>query len=83
MSLQRETQESSQYPLPNNPLSATPKRQSPCEHCKDHRGSGATESGISHYLHFEDNDCFFPPSELGRRPPSQRDGPDRKRSSMN
>ncbi|CAK38511.1 uncharacterized protein BO96DRAFT_468829 [Aspergillus niger CBS 101883] len=29
------------------------------------------ESELSHYLHYEDNDGFFPPAWLGKAPPTQ------------
>ncbi|KAL3264451.1 hypothetical protein ABHI18_000767 [Aspergillus niger] len=29
------------------------------------------ESDLSHYLHYEDNDGFFPPAWLGKAPPTQ------------
>ncbi|KAL5363958.1 hypothetical protein BJX96DRAFT_156498 [Aspergillus floccosus] len=29
------------------------------------------EDDLSHYLHYDDNAPFFPPSDLGEKPPSQ------------
>ncbi|KAJ5373516.1 hypothetical protein N7517_005522 [Penicillium concentricum] len=40
----------------------------------------STDSGVIHYLYFEDNDGFFPPSWIGkdseRRPSSENTGGD-------
>ncbi|PYH36561.1 uncharacterized protein BO87DRAFT_414488 [Aspergillus neoniger CBS 115656] len=35
------------------------------------RRSISEESDLSHYLHYEDNDGFFPPAWLGKAPPTQ------------
>lgn len=62
----------------------TPRADNP-EHSKQEQaivrnGKGdltdnLAESGLLHYLHFEDNDGFFPPSQLGKKPdtPGPRD----------
>jgi hypothetical protein len=39
------------------------------QHLDQHRNS--TDSNVIHYLYFEDNDGFFPPSWIGKDP-SQR-----------
>ncbi|KAB8228488.1 hypothetical protein BDV23DRAFT_165677 [Aspergillus alliaceus] len=54
-------------------LNAVPLSQIAPENRRETRGSNSTESDMSHYLHFEDNDCFFPPGELGQKPPTQGD----------
>ncbi|PLB33329.1 uncharacterized protein BDW47DRAFT_114121 [Aspergillus candidus] len=36
------------------------------------RRTSSVDSDISHYLHYEDNDSFFPPSVLGEKPPTSR-----------
>ncbi|OJJ71459.1 hypothetical protein ASPBRDRAFT_56050 [Aspergillus brasiliensis CBS 101740] len=37
------------------------------------RRSISEESDLSHYLHYEDNECFFPPTWLGKKPPTQQE----------
>lgn len=59
-------------PRPSNHKSST-------ETEPDAQGRSRTtsvDSDLSHYLYFEDNDCFFPPSELGEKP-----SPDEKHRS--
>ncbi|PWY93805.1 hypothetical protein BO94DRAFT_532749 [Aspergillus sclerotioniger CBS 115572] len=36
------------------------------------RRSSSVSSDLSHHLYYEDNDCFFPPTWLGKKPPTQR-----------
>ncbi|RAL05717.1 uncharacterized protein BO80DRAFT_420916 [Aspergillus ibericus CBS 121593] len=35
------------------------------------RRSSSVSSDLSHHLYYEDNECFFPPSWLGKKPPAQ------------
>jgi hypothetical protein len=58
--------------------SRSSNRMSSTETGPDAQGRSRTisvDSDMSHYLYFEDNDCFFPPSELGEKP--SPDGKDR------
>ncbi|KAB8257448.1 hypothetical protein BDV32DRAFT_127417 [Aspergillus pseudonomiae] len=52
-------------------LSSVPESQNPPENIRRSRGASTAELDMSHYLYFEDNDCFFPPTELGQKPPRQ------------
>lgn len=63
----------------NNPSSTAPEH-SKQEQAIVRNGKGdltddLVESSLLHYLHFDDNDGFFPPSQLGKKPgaPEARD----------
>lgn len=56
---------------PSNRMSSTQTEPD----AQGHSRTTSVDSDLSHYLYFEDNDSFFPPSELGEKP--SPDGKDR------
>ncbi|GMG10978.1 unnamed protein product [Aspergillus oryzae] len=60
----------------------SPQSQSPPENTRGSCGASTIERDMSHYLYFEDNDCFFPPTELGQKPPRQGEGREPRQSRM-
>ncbi|KAE8376510.1 hypothetical protein BDV26DRAFT_265479 [Aspergillus bertholletiae] len=60
-------------------LSSVAQSQTP-ENVGGSRGPSTIESDMSHYLHFEDNGCFFAPTELGQKPPRQAEGQEPRHS---
>ncbi|PWY63497.1 hypothetical protein BO83DRAFT_324057 [Aspergillus eucalypticola CBS 122712] len=64
------TQQSSQPRAIQTPSLA---RDSHGNDAEGDRRSISEESDLSHYLHYEDNDGFFPPAWLGKAPPTQHD----------
>lgn len=49
-----------------------PSRRSPQQSGSQSEGAEHPfEDDLSHYLHYDDNASFFPPSDLGEKPPSQ------------
>ncbi|PYH73989.1 uncharacterized protein BO88DRAFT_330441 [Aspergillus vadensis CBS 113365] len=70
------TQQSSQPRVIQTPSLARGSHGNDAE--RDRR-SISEESDLSHYLHYEDNDGFFPPAWLGKAPPTQHgDGTKKK-----
>ncbi|OJJ44805.1 hypothetical protein ASPZODRAFT_134943 [Penicilliopsis zonata CBS 506.65] len=59
-------QETSKATEQHQPVLITPETP-------DHHNRTDADSDLSHYLHYEDNNCFFPPSWLGKEPQRQLD----------
>ncbi|KAE8132314.1 hypothetical protein BDV38DRAFT_261733 [Aspergillus pseudotamarii] len=63
-------------------LSSVSQNQTPPGNIRRSRGASTVEPDMSHYLYFEDNDCFFPPTELGQKPPRQGEEREPRQSPM-